>query len=107
MAADLRSRQPMSEYLSGATRPEKEESESFNPVHNLEQRANIVLVDGERRIVGRHTPDEVGVVVIVIATLYHAVVVGDKHIYIAMNDTFGAAHPFHTHNVAIVDFGLH
>lgn len=107
MAADLRSRQPMSEYLSGATRPEKEESESLNPVHNLEQRAYIVLVDGERRVVGRHTPDEVGVVVIVIATLYHSVVVGYKHIHIAMNDTLGTAHPFHTHNVAVVDFGLH
>ena len=107
MAADLRSRQPMSEYLSGATRPEKEESKSLNPVHNLEQRANIVLVNGERRIVGRHTPDEVGVVVIVIATFDHTVIICHHHIHIAMYNTLATAHPFHAHNVTVIYFRLH
>ena len=50
-------------------------SESLNPVHDLEQRTYIVLVDWERRIVGRHTPDEVGVVIVVIAALNHSVVI--------------------------------
>ena len=82
-------------------------SESLDSVHHLEQRAYIVLVDGERRVVGRYTPDEVGVVVIVIATLYHTVVIGYKHIYIAMHDTLVTVHSFHADNVAIIYFRLH
>ena len=107
MAADLRSRQPMSKYLSGATRPEKEESKSLNPVHHLEQCAHIVLVNWERRIVWRHTPDEVGVVVIVIATFDHTVVICHHHIYVAMHYTLATAHPFHAHNVTVIYFRFH
>ena len=83
------------------------ESEHFNPVHHLEERANIVLVDWERRIVRRHAPDEVRVVIVVVATLYHAVVIGNHHIDVAVHDTLATVHSLHAHNVAIIDFGFH
>ena len=82
-------------------------SKCLNSVHYFKQCAHIVFVDGERRIVRRNAPYQVGVIIVMIATLYHACIVCNNHIYIAMHYTLFSLHSFYTDNIAIIDIGLH
>ena len=61
----------------------------------------------ERRIIRRDTPNKVGVIVVVIATLNHTRIVRDHHIHVTVVYTFGTVHPLDTYNVTIIYFRLH